>query len=173
MVNCCLPERQDCSLAPLSVHAEPCSNLTRAPRRVSSPAAELKRQCRRRLVRSAWRRRRRLPRAGAAFPRPHPGLLHSCCPARLLNAIPMSNETEIKQNLPQTKSTRRWRGLALTQDTASGAVGAWLATVTLELLGAAEIAAGLRLSSASRGVLVCGCRCGRYASLHGRRFRGV
>lgn len=167
-VHCCLPERQGCSPTLPSVRAELCQDLAKTPHQVLSAAAELKRQCRRRLLRTGWRRRTQLPRAGAVSPGPHSGLLHSCCPAQLIKCT--RHQARRDQNLLQTKSTRqRRRGLALTHDATGGAIGAWLPTVALQLLGSAEIAAGLRLSSASGRVLVRGCRCLRYAALHGRR----
>lgn len=46
---------------------------------------------------------------------------------------------------------RGYKGLAVADDASAGAIGARLATITLELFGAAKVTAGLRLSSASRG----------------------
>lgn len=47
---------------------------------------------------------------------------------------------------------RSHKGLAIADDASAGAIGARLATITLELFGATEVTAGLRLSPASRGL---------------------
>lgn len=106
-VYCCLPKRQDCSPTLRSVRAELCQNLAKAPHQVLSAEAELKRQCRRRLLRTGWRRRTRLPRAGAVSPRLHPGLLHWCCPAQSIKCT-----LDTKRDGMETYSRPRVRGSA-------------------------------------------------------------